>query len=469
MELKHPTTIWRRSVYIVQHFVRPGLIALCACLLGCSVTPGINDLRSGQDNALYEPITQSVKDLGYSDSVAVNFMNQMFKRKSNTANAVYWKETLMNMHDKEEPGEIAKQQMQCVRALAHRISHSISSDRAYSDLQDVLARKKANCVGYVQIFHILAHCVGLHTRPVLVWELQRSEEIRVGELHVCTLITLADGKVALMDLALPGVNSQPFEFEEVYHSHGSVFELRENNYPEDMYRRIELLDINGLKAIVCNNRGIACASSQQFDRAILSYDQAIALNQGCVMAWNNRGLVHQQSGNLDCALADYSKAIALHPTFSGALNNRGSAWIKLGEYELALMDFEKVIALTPSCAKAYNNRANVYIHMDQMDRALLDYQKAIELNPKLAQVYYNRGSVYHTHGEYQQAVRNYTRAIRYKPTLYHAYINRGLTYAMLGEYIKARRDLMSARELSPTPAIIDCVEKISERFQLDLG
>jgi tetratricopeptide (TPR) repeat protein len=469
MEFKHPTTIWGRGVHIVQHFVRPGLIALCACLLGCSVTPGGNDLLSNQDNALYEPITQSVKGLGYSDSVAVNFVNQMFRRKSNTANAVYWKEALMSMHDKEEPGEIAKQQMQCVRALAHRINHGISSDRAYSDLQDVLAEKKANCVGYVQIFHVLAQCVGLHTRPVLVWELQRSEEIRIEEQHVCTLITLADGKVAFLDLALPGVNSQPFEFETVYRSQGSTFELRTNNHPENMYQEIELLDINGLKAIVCNSRGVAYASSQQFDRAIQSYDQAIALNHGCVMAWNNRGVAHQQLGNLDCALVDYSKAIELHPPFSGALNNRGSAWVTLGEYEPALMDFEKVIALTPNCAQAYNNRANVYIHMNQMDRALLDYQKAIELNPKLAQVYYNRGSVYHTYGEYQQAVRNYTRAIRYKPTLYHAYISRGLTYAMLGDYTKAKRDLVCARELSPTPAIIERVEKISERFRLDLG
>lgn len=67
-----------------------------------------------------------------------------------------------------------------------------------------------------------------------------------------------------------------------------------------------------------NVQGVAFFALGEFDRAITSYDRAIAHNPRNAQAYNNRGVVRQRNGNPDGAKADYEQALQLDPDLTTA-------------------------------------------------------------------------------------------------------------------------------------------------------
>ena len=72
-----------------------------------------------------------------------------------------------------------------------------------------------------------------------------------------------------------------------------------------------------------NNRGLAYADKEDYDRAIADYDKALELDPKDATAYNNRGFTYDKKGDYDKAIADYNKALELDPKDATAYNNRG--------------------------------------------------------------------------------------------------------------------------------------------------
>ena len=73
------------------------------------------------------------------------------------------------------------------------------------------------------------------------------------------------------------------------------------------------------------------------------------------MAYYNRGFAYEKKGEYDRAIVDYDKAIAINPKFAAAYNNRGNAYYKKGDKEQAIVDFRKTLDIDPSSQHAKNN------------------------------------------------------------------------------------------------------------------
>jgi serine/threonine protein kinase/regulator of sirC expression with transglutaminase-like and TPR domain len=234
-----------------------------------------------------------------------------------------------------------------------------------------------------------------------------------------------------------------------------------------------------------NRRGLAHASTRNYEQAIVDYTRAIALdpdyaeayvnrstahllmaNYGqavsdChkalelapdfVAAYTNRGIAYTGLRDYDQALADYGQALELAPKNVYAFYNRGNTYLWMGQYQEAITNYSQAIALDPDFVAAYANRGVAHNELKQNDLALADFSQAIDLNPDYVYAYYNRANVYREFRQDERAIADYTKVIELNPEHRYAYENRGDSYAALGDGEKASEDY--TRIITQTSAI----------------
>jgi tetratricopeptide (TPR) repeat protein len=167
---------------------------------------------------------------------------------------------------------------------------------------------------------------------------------------------------------------------------------------------------------------------QDYQKSLLAYDAAIALDPKSAISYSNRALLkYEKLNDAPGALADLSRAIALDPKSAPAYENRGILkHSKLNDDPGALVDLSRAIALDPKSARAYQNRGIVKNAKLDVQGALADYNQAISLNPKYAQVYNNRGILRKNKlNDISGALADYNQAIALNPKYALPYYNRG--------------------------------------------
>ena len=146
----------------------------------------------------------------------------------------------------------------------------------------------------------------------------------------------------------------------------------------------------------------------------------------CAVAYNNRGLACKTGGDNDRAIQDYTQAIMLNPNYAVAYDNRGLAYKSEGDYDRAIHDYTQAIMLNPGYAMAYGNRGAAYHAKGDYDRAILDYTQAITLDPGYAMAYGNRGAAYYAKGAYDRAIKTIRKRSCSIPAMRRRIITAGL-------------------------------------------
>jgi TPR repeat protein len=109
-------------------------------------------------------------------------------------------------------------------------------------------------------------------------------------------------------------------------------------------------------ADAASQRAQAFANAHQYDLAIGSYDEAIALDPRRAVFFNNRGVMYDDKGDYDRAIQDYNEAIRLDANYPEALCNRGNARAKSGDLASGISDYNQAIGLRPGFAAAIHYR-----------------------------------------------------------------------------------------------------------------
>jgi tetratricopeptide (TPR) repeat protein len=173
----------------------------------------------------------------------------------------------------------------------------------------------------------------------------------------------------------------------------------------------------GVPASVHFNRGANQHASQELDKAIAHYNDAIRLDPAYASAYCARGLARFEKNDTDRAIADYTEAIRLDPKLPWPYNNRGNAWVARQEFARAIADYDEAIRLEPSFGAALNNRVRLWATCtDQKVRdgklAVKSATQACELsdwkNPNDLETL---AAAYAETGEFDQAVKTQSRAI----------------------------------------------------------
>src|SRR5262249_26493736 len=79
-------------------------------------------------------------------------------------------------------------------------------------------------------------------------------------------------------------------------------------------------------------QGDALSAADQFEDALLSYDQAISLDPDDHQAHNNRGNLLSEIGRVDEAVRAYRRSLALRPDVLATHTNLGYALLTLGQF-----------------------------------------------------------------------------------------------------------------------------------------
>jgi len=147
-----------------------------------------------------------------------------------------------------------------------------------------------------------------------------------------------------------------------------------------------------------SNRGLSYLNLEQYERAIVDFDRAIALDPSFAPAYTNKGNALSHYGRFEEGIDNYTESLKLDGNSVWALTNRGVAFIELGLYDQAITDCSKTIALDSSYWQAYHYRSIAYMKIGNDEAAYGDKVRENELrNPDSEQLLENSENIQPSH------------------------------------------------------------------------
>lgn len=95
----------------------------------------------------------------------------------------------------------------------------------------------------------------------------------------------------------------------------------------------------------------------------------------------DQGNKHLQAGNFDEAISSYTQAIALNPSDHVFYSNRSAAYLSKGDAQTALYDAVKCIDLKPDWPKGYSRKGAASHALKNYDDAIEAYEAGLKVDP----------------------------------------------------------------------------------------
>lgn len=226
--------------------------------------------------------------------------------------------------------------------------------------------------------------------------------------------------------------------------HRGVGYLLQQNFDRAIVEFNEALRADPTYKKSFNSRGNAWKGKGELDNAIADYNEAIRLDPGFAFPYNGRASAYYNKGEFDRAIADYDQVIRLDPTLAAPYHNRGIAWREKGEFDRALEDANEALRRDPKSPAIYAGRGETWRKKGNLDRALSDQDQAIRLDSKSPLPFLTRGDTYRYKGDLNRALADYDQALRVTSDYIPAYVGRGLTFEKQGNITRARAEYEKA-------------------------
>jgi tetratricopeptide (TPR) repeat protein len=137
----------------------------------------------------------------------------------------------------------------------------------------------------------------------------------------------------------------------------------------------------------------ACMLNKSYKEAIVSLDSLLDLyNTKEVQDYFNRGMCYKHLKEYEKAIESFNRAIAYDRKFTDAYMHRADAYVQLDKMPQARRDYTNAVQLEPKNGELYFLRAMMYYKMENYDNALADLDLAIQYEPT-AEAYFIRGAV----------------------------------------------------------------------------
>jgi tetratricopeptide (TPR) repeat protein len=137
-----------------------------------------------------------------------------------------------------------------------------------------------------------------------------------------------------------------------------------------------------------NLRGIAFLNTDNAEKALADFNQAIKIDNQNYKFYYNRGNVYRRILKIEDALKDYEKGIELNPNIADLYINKGAVLFEMQRYKEALASLNKAISINPSDKNALFNRGEVYFKEGNFEKAIADLHHCVELAPDFSKAHY---------------------------------------------------------------------------------
>lgn len=147
------------------------------------------------------------------------------------------------------------------------------------------------------------------------------------------------------------------------------------------------------------------------------------------------------------ALMAYQKAVAWDPRNADAYAGRGEAFGFNEQWTKARSDYDRAISLQPNNVRARFQRALLFEHNNQWKLALADFDVAIKAKPDDIDMIGWRAKLYQNTKRPQEAIKDYSRVLQIAPHAKWALEQRALCYKDAKQPEKAAADERAVKEL----------------------
>jgi tetratricopeptide (TPR) repeat protein len=182
------------------------------------------------------------------------------------------------------------------------------------------------------------------------------------------------------------------------------------------------------------------------------------------LAWFNLGAAYQGLKLFEKAIDSYQYAIAIDEKFDYAYRNMGDAYIRLRKYKDAIEALEKVLELSKPEEVIYEAIGHCYDHLKNYAQARFHYRKASHLNPEDSKLFYKIACTYYNEGQWSSAIKQLESALRIHRMQPEYNLLMGECKLQLNEIKEAVQYLSTAvrarpRNISGWEALIRCLYK----------
>lgn len=196
-------------------------------------------------------------------------------------------------------------------------------------------------------------------------------------------------------------------------------------------------------------RGLAQLALRQWNAALVSLKQALALQPDHAEAHFNCGTAYLELRRYNDAALHYSQTLKLQPQHVSALINRGHALLELQRFGEAAADYDRALTLDPARPAAWAGLGHAYAQIGRFADALISYDKALALKPGQLDVLINRGTVLHRLKRFAEAAASYRQALALAPDNAHLLNNLSSALREAEQFDEARVHAERALVLDP--------------------
>ncbi len=131
-----------------------------------------------------------------------------------------------------------------------------------------------------------------------------------------------------------------------------------------------------------NNRGEAYTELGKYDAAIADFQRAIELNAvKSYVPWYNLGKLNYRQQKYQRAIESYEQALAVKQDYLPAIIGLGNAQKNLARYQEALASYDRALAIDHNSYEAWYGKGLVQETLRQYDAAIESYQQAFTIKP----------------------------------------------------------------------------------------
>jgi tetratricopeptide (TPR) repeat protein len=193
-----------------------------------------------------------------------------------------------------------------------------------------------------------------------------------------------------------------------------------------------------IKAATKLKNAIAYETTGKYESALMSLDEALAIQPDYIDAWIVKGVIQGKLGKCKEALQCYDKIIQIDPHFADAYRLKAATYTALNQHEKSVECFQKAVDLDPNNLEYRLSLAIAYQRLKRFEDALKVYESAKEQRPTDARIDYYIGLMWGNLADNQKALASFEQALRLKPDFKDALLGKGIILARLNRKEEAK-------------------------------
>lgn len=241
---------------------------------------------------------------------------------------------------------------------------------------------------------------------------------------------------------------------EVY-QHLALTFIKQKDYAhalETLAQGLNSLTDASQKSDLLTFRGQVYQEIHQTERALLDYQQALAIAPQNSLAYAYRAQSYFELGDLIHARADANKAVETSQNPERALLIRARVLAEDGQHREAVADYAELLGLQPDFEFVYAYRAFSLIHLNQLTQAEADLKKSVALNPKQTEAYLVMSWLQQKQNQLNRALLTLNQGLAFYPKDFKLLARRGVVRLLLGQKQAGLADLGQACQTGDSAA-----------------